>query len=109
MENLVVLCTCPSADVAQTLANTAVERGLAACVNILPGVISVYRWQGVVETTTEHLLVIKTHASVYPALESTLIELHPYQLPEVIALPILRGLPAYMDWIVENTSFGKRQ
>ncbi|CAK0752235.1 Divalent-cation tolerance protein CutA [Gammaproteobacteria bacterium] len=101
-DTIVVLCTCPDADTAQTLATTLVARRLAACVNLLPGITSIYRWQGAVESADEHLLVIKTRAPLYPALETALTELHPYEVPEVIALPIVQGLPAYLNWVTEE-------
>ena len=101
-EALVVLCTCPDAVVAQALAHAVVEQRLAACVNLLPGITSVYRWQGAVESASECLLVIKTEANVYPALESALVAQHPYEVPEVIALPIVQGLPNYLHWIAES-------
>ncbi|CAK0758547.1 Divalent-cation tolerance protein CutA [Gammaproteobacteria bacterium] len=102
---LVVLCTCPNAEVARTLANTIVEERLAACVNLLPGITSVYRWAGNVETSAEHLLIIKTHASVYQALEDCLTKHHPYHIPEVIALHIAHGLPNYLNWIIESVNY----
>jgi periplasmic divalent cation tolerance protein len=76
-----------------------VGRRLAACVNILPGVTSVYEWQGTLEQSAEHLLLIKTTAAAYPALEAGLRAAHPYELPEICALPLARGLPAYLDWV----------
>ncbi len=97
--HLLVLCTCPDQDTAQNIANHLVDNKLAACVNILPGVISVYRWQGNRESTQEHLLLIKTIQKAYNELEKTLCELHPYELPEVIAVPIQNGLTAYLEWI----------
>lgn len=99
-----VLCTCPNQDTAQNIANHLVDNALAACVNILPGVLSVYRWQGNRESTQEHLLLIKTTNEVYDRLEKTICELHPYELPEVIAVPIQDGLTAYLKWIDQQTA-----
>lgn len=99
---LLALCTCPR-ETADALAKTLVDRRLAACVNIVPELTSVYRWQGQCETTRESLLLIKTHARVYPRLEQALRELHPYELPEIIAVSLARGLAAYLDWIDSNT------
>ncbi len=101
-EGLVVLCTCPDVMVAEKLAQTIVEQHLAACVNLLPSVTSIYHWQGAIERATECLLLIKTERAVYPALESALAELHPYQVPEIVALPIVQGLPPYLRWMAES-------
>jgi len=102
---LLVLCTCPNAEVARTLANLVVERRLAACANILPGITSVYRWEDKVTSSDEHLLIIKTHFSMYRKLETALVEHHPYQVPEVIAFPIARGLDTYLKWIEDNVDY----
>ena len=99
-----VLCTCPDQDTAQNIANHLVDNALAACVNILPGVLSVYRWQGNRESTQEHLLLIKTRNEVYDTLEKAICELHPYELPEVIAVPVENGLAAYLEWIDQQTA-----
>ena len=103
-EYWVVLNTCPDAGSAEKIARALVDRKLAACVNMLPGLRSVYTWKGVCETAEEHLLVIKTSSSVYPALEQAILELHPYELPEIIAVPIAAGLPGYLTWINQATS-----
>lgn len=99
---LLVLCTCPR-DAATALAEALVDRRLAACVNIVADVTSVYRWQERRETAAESLLLIKTQKRVYPQLEQTLRELHPYELPEIIAVSLTQGLTAYLDWINGNT------
>ena len=100
---LLVYCTCPDHDSALRIAQTLVDRQLAACVNVLPGLSSVYRWQGQTETAREELLLIKTRQAVYPELEAAILALHPYELPEVIAVPIAAGLPAYLAWIESST------
>ncbi len=102
-EQLVVLCTCPDAETARRLASEVVDRRLAACVNIVPGLTSVFYWEGGVQSESETLLVIKTTAAAYGALEARLVECHPYELPEVIAVPIVRGLPGFLEWIGEET------
>ena len=102
MENLLILTNCPDEAVANAIALAVVEEGLAACVNLLPRVQSIYRWQGVVESASEVPLLIKANAANYPALEQRIAELHPYELPEIIALPITRGLPAYLNWLAEK-------
>jgi len=99
----IVFNTCPDRETAQVIARRLVELQLAACVNIIPAIESVYRWQGKVESETEHLLIIKTHSGCYTELENTIQALHPYELPEVVAVPIEAGLPAYLDWINNNT------
>ncbi|HOI52958.1 MAG TPA: divalent-cation tolerance protein CutA, partial [Azonexus sp.] len=93
MDNLLILTNCPDETVANAIALAVVEEGLAACVNLLPRAQSIYRWQGVVESASEVPLLIKASAANYPALEQRIAELHPYELPEIIALPITRGLP----------------
>ncbi|OQW71916.1 MAG: divalent-cation tolerance protein CutA [Proteobacteria bacterium ST_bin11] len=94
-----ILCTCPDEAVADKLAGMLISQKLAACVNILPGVRSVYEWQGQIETAQEHLLLIKSHQDRYAAIEATLKSLHPYQLPEIIAVAIERGSLDYLKWI----------
>jgi|SRR5690349_10701154 periplasmic divalent cation tolerance protein len=88
---------------ARILARTLVERRLAACVNMLPGVQSVYRWRDAIEEEAEVTLLIKTTAGRYAELEQAIKALHPYELPEIIALPLSAGLPAYLDWIAQET------
>ena len=102
-EVLLVLTTMPDRTSAQGLARLLVDQQLAACVNCLPGVKSVYRWHGVVEEAEEVQLLIKTTRSRYAELEAAILAAHPYQLPEIIALPVVGGLPAYLDWITLET------
>ncbi len=96
-----ILCTCPDRECAERLAEALVEQRVAACVNILPGIKSVYRWEGKLESAEETLLLIKSHSRAYPALQQLILRLHPYELPEIIAVPVENGLPAYLDWISE--------
>ncbi len=103
METLLVLTNCPDEEVANTIALAVVEARLAACVNILPHVQSIYRWQGSVESATEIPLFIKSTAANYPALESIIRRHHPYEVPEIIALPVAHGLPAYLNWVAAET------
>ncbi len=100
---LTVFCTVPDQETARRIAQTVVHEGLAACVNLLPGITSVYRWQGQVEESSELLLIIKTRQERYPALEARIRALHPYQVPEIIAHEIVAGSKSYLDWIAENT------
>jgi periplasmic divalent cation tolerance protein len=102
-EAWVVLTNMPDMDSAAKLARHLVDQGLAGCVNILPGVQSVYRWQGKVEQQSEATLLIKIVAARYPAVQAEIQALHPYELPEIIALPVAQGLPAYLDWIAEGS------
>jgi periplasmic divalent cation tolerance protein len=96
---LVILCTCPDEDTAARLARGLIETRLAACVNILPGVRSIYRWQGEVSDDAEALLLIKTVPSRFGDLESWVCEHHPYEVPEVLALPAEKGSEEYLSWI----------
>lgn len=104
MAALLILTNCPDEASANTIALALIEEKLAACVNRLPQVQSIYRWQGAIESVSEIPLLIKSTASVYPALEKRLLELHPYETPEIIALPITHGLPSYLNWLAEETA-----
>ncbi|HET9049921.1 MAG TPA: divalent-cation tolerance protein CutA [Chiayiivirga sp.] len=99
-----VLCTCPNTEVAHTLARTLVDERLAACVNVVPAVQSVYRWQGAVQVDDEVLLLIKTVSAQLKSLQERIQSLHPYELPEVVAVDIDSGLPAYLDWLARETA-----
>jgi len=98
----VVLCTAPSGDVARELARTLVGEGLAACANLVPGVVSIYRWQGEVEEDAEVLLVLKAPAARLEALERRLLELHPYDTPELVALAPEHVEARYLDWLLKG-------
>ena len=100
---LLVMNTCPTVEAAQKLALLLVENNLAACVNIIPGLTSIYRWQGKLNNDQEVLLLIKSTAEHYAAMEKLLRDNHPYELPEIIAVPVTRGLPEYLDWISQTT------
>jgi periplasmic divalent cation tolerance protein len=97
-----ILTTCGSLEEARSIAQTLVERQLAACVNIAPQIESVYRWQGEVETATEWLLLIKTTAEAFDRLRETLSELHTYELPECIAIAVEDGSAAYLEWMGQS-------
>jgi len=103
MKMLLVMTTLPDLASAQALAATLVDARLAACVNILAPCQSVYRWQGAVERADEVPLLIKTSEARYAALEAAIVAQHPYQTPEIIALPLAHGLPAYLAWIDAET------
>ena len=102
-EPLLVLTTMPDEASSKELARKLVSDKLAACVNLLPQMTSIYEWKGASEEGTEHLLLIKSTARAYPRLEATIRDTHPYELPEIIATPISHGLPDYLNWIVERT------
>jgi periplasmic divalent cation tolerance protein len=96
---LLCYCSCPNADTAQQLADALVGEALAACVNRIPGIHSTYRWKGEVTTDAEELLLIKTTASRLEALKERVLALHPYELPELMAVPVEHGHAAYLDWV----------
>jgi periplasmic divalent cation tolerance protein len=101
---LIALCTCPDAAVGGRIAEALVGEGLAACVNTLPGITSVYLWKGEVQQDSEVLLLIKTTQARLPELTDRVCQLHPYELPEVIAVPVGGGLPDYLQWVNTCTS-----
>jgi periplasmic divalent cation tolerance protein len=100
---IVVLVTAPTAERAAELARTLVEERLAACGNVVPGLRSIYRWEGKVEDEAEALLLLKTTRARFEALRDRVLALHPYQVPEVIALPVEAGSASYLDWIAAET------
>ncbi|GAB3096967.1 divalent-cation tolerance protein CutA [Lysobacter terrae] len=104
MPVLLAYSTCPDAASADVIARALVTERLAACVNRLPAVQSTYRWQGQVEQADEVLLLIKTTADRLDALTARLRALHPYELPELIAVEVHSGLPAYLDWVAAETT-----
>ena len=103
MGTLLVLTNLPDRAAAERLADLVVGKNLAACVSILAPCRSVYRWKGAVQHDEEHPMLIKTTTERYGALEQALRSGHPYELPEIIAVPIERGLPAYLDWVAAET------
>ena len=107
MSTLLVLTNLPDRAAAERLADALIEKRVAACVNILAPCRSVYRWEGKVQHDEEHPMLIKTTPEVYPALEAAIRAGHPYELPEIIAMPVERGLPAYLEWVVAETAAGK--
>jgi periplasmic divalent cation tolerance protein len=98
-----MFCTCPDEATAQAIAETLVGERLAACANLVPGIRSIYRWEGQIQRDSEVLLLIKTAAGRVPALTDRLRELHPYEIPEIISVPITEGLPDYLSWITTCT------
>lgn len=103
-ENQVVtFCTVPDRVSGDRIARALVEERLAACVNLVPGLTSIYRWQGKLEQATECLLLIKTTADRFEELKQRVQALHPYELPEIIAVPITAGDSTYLNWLTENS------
>ncbi len=103
MTVLLCHCSCPDIDTARRIAQALVDERHAACVNLLPGVQSIYRWEGAIERAEEILLSIKTTRAQFEPMTARIASLHPYELPEVLAVEVVAGLPAYLDWIVDNT------
>ncbi len=103
MPALLVLVACPDAACADALARALVEDRHAACVQVLPGVRSTYRWEGAVEQADEVLLLAKTATAAWPGLRDAVAARHPYAVPEILALPATDGLPAYLAWLARET------
>lgn len=101
--HVIVLVTCPDEKTAGKLADMILDKRLAACVNMIPGITSKYRWKGKIEKSREVMLVIKTRKSLVPAIEKKVRENHPYEVPEVIAVSILSGSKEYLSWIDSET------
>ncbi len=101
---IVVYVTAPDADVAAAIADAVVGEGVAACVNVVAGVTSVYRWKGQVERAQEQLLLIKTTRARYQALQAVVLRVHPYELPECVAVPVTAGLEGYLAWVRDAIS-----
>jgi periplasmic divalent cation tolerance protein len=104
MSALLVFTNLPERAAAERLAEALVAKRLAACINILAPCRSVYRWQGAVQHEEEHPVLIKTTRAAYAELEAEIRAHHPYELPEIVAVPIERGLPAYLDWVAAETA-----
>ena len=107
MPVLLVLTNLPDRAAAEKLADALVAKRVAACVNILAPCRSVYRWKDAVQHDEEHPVLIKTTQDRYAALEAAIRAAHPYELPEIIAVPVERGLPAYLDWVAAETGAGR--
>lgn len=101
-QTYLILCTCPDEDTARTLANHLVAEKLAACINILPGIHSVYSWQQEIRVDSEVLLIIKTTLEKYNTLQDAILAYHPYEIPEIIALPITKGHTNYLQWLSDS-------
>ena len=99
---MIILTTWPDAESARAATRKLVEEKLAACGNLVPGIESIYRWQGNIETSSEVLVIFKTTTARYAQLEARIRELHSYEVPEILAVPVGAGLPAYLRWVVES-------
>lgn len=100
---IVILCTVPNEDIASNIAKVLVEEKLAACVNIVPGLLSVYSWKGEICRDRELLCIIKSREELFEKIESAIKRNHPYEVPEIIALPIIKGHAPYLAWIHDVT------
>ena len=101
--HLVILCTVPDRESGEKIAQSLVENRLAACVNLVPGLVSIYRWEGAVKKDSEVLMVIKTDGARFEAVRAAITKLHSYDVPEIIALPITAGDPNYLNWLIESS------
>lgn len=99
-----VYVTCPDPETGEAIAGRLVEERLAACINVVPGLRSVYRWQGKIEIDDEALLLIKTTAARFEALRERVRELHPDEVPEIVAAPVVQGLDSYLRWVRDETA-----
>ncbi len=99
----VVLVTDGNGDEALTIARTIVEEKLAACVQIIPRLRSIYRWKGETCDEEEHLLIMKTRSALFPMLQDRIRQLHSYEVPEIVSFPLSPGLPEYLSWVLDNT------
>jgi periplasmic divalent cation tolerance protein len=103
MDILILVSTCPDASTAERIARELVGASLVACVNIVPGLRSIYRWSGAVKADDEVLMILKTPADRLSAARERLVALHPYDVPEVVALPVADGHHPYLQWIIDST------
>lgn len=101
---ILVFCTCPSESVAKQLAHQAVQEHVAACVTLLPQVTSIFHWDGELQEDTECLMMLKTTTSKYALLEALLVQQHPYDVPEIVQVPIQAGWPNYLAWLQQSCS-----
>ena len=108
-DKIVVLSTCAGAEEAERMARALVTERLAACVSVVPNIRSFYRWQGALESSGEYLLIIKTSRSLFDAVKTEIEKLHTYELPELIALPIVEGAENYLNWLGQNLRAGEAE
>ena len=108
-DKIVILTACETREEAERIAHDLVERQLAACVNILGGVSSVYRWKGAVESASEILLLIKTSRALKPEVQAAIEKIHTYELPECVAIPIVDGSERYLEWLEQGLKSSERK
>ena len=108
-DKIVVLTTCDSQEKASGIARHLIDKRVAACVNIVPGARSVYRWKGEIEETSEWMLLIKSRRDLFDTLVAALRSVHPYDVPEIVALPVVEGGRSYLDWIDESLTHSPQQ
>lgn len=106
MDYIIVFCTCPNEEIGRKIAEKLVTDKIAACVNIVPGLESIYRWQGQICKDKEMMLIIKSSSDKYNQLENSIRAIHPYETPEIIAVTISNGYEKYLEWISENIENG---
>ena len=102
-ESIIIFCTAPEGEKGKEIAEHLIQKELAACVNIVPKVQSVYRWKGVICTDAESLLIIKTNKHLFQSIEKEIRRVHPYEVPEIISVDITDGYKEYLDWIENST------
>ncbi len=103
-EVIIILITVPDKQTANHLASILIENRLAACVNVIPGITSHFRWEGKVCSDSELMLIIKTRQSIFKIVEKLILDEHPYDVPEIIALNLTDGFPGYLNWVINETS-----
>ncbi|NNJ91487.1 MAG: divalent-cation tolerance protein CutA [Gammaproteobacteria bacterium] len=103
MTPVIIYCTCPDIETARKISRLLISQHMAACINQVPGITSIYEWEGKIEENNEVLLLIKSTEERFDAIQRLVIEEHSYELPELIAVPVSKGLPDYLDWIKECT------
>ena len=107
-DKIVVLSTCATEEDAERLARALVEQRLAACVSVVPGVRSFYHWKGEIESSVEFLLIVKSSRELFPALSAEMEKLHAYEVPELLALPVVAGSENYLSWLQSNLSGARK-
>jgi len=103
MSAIIIYCTCPDIEIADKISRSLIRQHMAACVNQINGVTSIYEWNGKIEHGNEVLLLIKSTMARFDAIETLIRQEHPYELPELVAVPITKGMPEYLDWITQCT------
>ena len=103
-KTILILITVPNQKTGEEIASHLVEKNIAACVNIIPGLTSIYKWKGKIEKDDELLLLVKTQQELFHSVEKSVLEIHPYEVPEIISIDISQGFTKYLDWILSETN-----